>query len=147
MSKNAKVTRAGLSSVLVGVDFSESSGLAFDRACDVASLNEAGMLIVHVLPAAPMSIHGVQPVLAAPDLSGRIRELAEQKLVELQELAAARGVAARTILTVGSPGPALIETAEGAVHFVEGGLAVLCLEAEEDCGRLVGAEAAAAHAS
>ncbi|MAJ62295.1 MAG: hypothetical protein CBC48_21700 [bacterium TMED88] len=113
MSKNAKVTRAGLSSVLVGVDFSESSGLAFDRACDVASLNEAGMLIVHVLPAAPMSIHGVQPVLAAPDLSGRIRELAEQKLVELQELAAARGVAARTILTVGSPGPALIETAEG----------------------------------
>ena len=113
MSKNAEGAQRKLSSVLVGVDFSESSGLAFDRACDVAALNEASMVIVHVLPAAPMAIHGVQPVLAEPDLSGRIRELAEQKLIELEESAAAHGVSARTILTVGSPGPALIETAEG----------------------------------
>ncbi|MCH2185830.1 universal stress protein, partial [Myxococcota bacterium] len=112
MSQSAKGAHGKLSSVLVGVDFSESSGLAFDRACDIASLNEASMLIVHVLPAAPMSIHGVQPVLAEPDLSGRIRELAEQKLIEFQELAATRGVSARTILTVGTPGPALTETAD-----------------------------------
>ena len=107
MSKSAESARSKFSSVLVGVDFSESSGLAFDRACDVAAHNEASMLIVHVLPAAPMAIHGVQPVLAEPDLSGRIRELAEQKLIELEESAAARGVSARTILTVGTPGPAI----------------------------------------
>ena len=111
MSKKAESAQSQFSSVLVGVDFSESSGLAFDQACDVAALNEASMLIVHVLPAAPMAIHGVQPVLAEPDLSGRIRELAEQKLIELEESAAARGVSARTILTVGTPGPALIEVA------------------------------------
>ena len=85
MSKSAESARSKFSSVLVGVDFSESSGLAFDRACDVAAHNEASMLIVHVLPAAPMAIHGVQPVLAEPDLSGRIRELAEQKLIELED--------------------------------------------------------------
>ncbi|MDG2051574.1 MAG: universal stress protein [Myxococcota bacterium] len=122
MSKSANGAQERLSSVMVGVDFSDSSRLAFDRACDVAALNEALMVIVHVLPSAPMSIHGVQPVLSAPDLSGRIRELAEQKLVEFEESAASRGVSARTVLTLGTPGPALSEMArdEGVDCLVVG---------------------------
>ena len=111
MVERATQLKSTLSVVLVGIDFSDSSRLAYDRACEIAALHDASLVIVHVLPSAPMSVHGIQPVMSPPDLSGRIRELARQKLVSLEEAAAARGVSAETILTVGTPGAALCELA------------------------------------
>jgi nucleotide-binding universal stress UspA family protein len=95
----------------VAVDFSETSALAFERACDVASIHGATLLVVHVLPSAPMAVHGVRPALSSADLAGRIRTLAERELARLVSAAGEKGVEAESVLAVGAPGRELVDVA------------------------------------
>lgn len=102
---------ADLATVLVAVDFSDTSALAYERACQIASSRGSKLLVVHILPSAPLAIHGVQPVLPPPSLAGRIRELAEQKLGALVAAAGERGISAESVLTVGSAGHSIVDVA------------------------------------
>lgn len=111
MANDASEVAADLSTILVAVDFSDTSAIAYERACQLAAARGADLLLVHVLPSGPLAIHGVQPVLPPPDLAGRIRELAERRLAELVDAAGERGIGANSVVTVGAPGDAIVEIA------------------------------------
>jgi nucleotide-binding universal stress UspA family protein len=111
MAVKAEPAPTDLSTILVAVDFSETSSRAFERACGLAEARGATLLIVHVLPATPLAIHGVQPMLPPPDLIGRIRALAEQELQSLVARAADRGLQAESVVAVGTPGRELADVA------------------------------------
>jgi len=112
MAPNASPTPATLSTIAVAVDFSDTATRAFERACELAAARGAGLVLIHVLPSAPLAIHGVQPVLPPPDLIGRVRALAEQELDRLVARAAESGVQAEPVVSAGTPGREVVDLAQ-----------------------------------
>jgi len=100
-----------LQTLVVAVDFSETSSRAFERACGIAAARSAELVVVHVLPSAPMAVHGVQPITPPPDLTGHIRELAERELGRLVDRARERGLTAASVLSGGSAGREVVDLA------------------------------------
>jgi len=94
--------------ILVGTDFSPASRLAFRRAVEMASANNAVLWIAHVAaPPAPMSPGGYVLPRFYDDWEAAVRADAHKRLRPLLARARKAGVRARALLLKGAPHEAL----------------------------------------
>ena len=106
------MSEASVGTVLVAVDFSETSERAFDRACELAAGHRKRLLVLHVLPTTPFTVRGLVPETPPPDLSGRIRELAQGRIDALADRGRQTVDTVETVLSVGAAGPEIVRVAE-----------------------------------
>ena len=98
-----------MSTVLVGVDGSETSRQAIELAAELARGLKAQLHLVHVRRPVLVSVEA-QPLLA-PELEEALEADSRRLLEEAQALAARRGVEARTSSLVGAEADQLARTA------------------------------------
>jgi universal stress protein A len=93
-------------------DFSPASGPAFARALEMAKLNRAELLIVHVLtPAATMMGDGYISPQVYDQLQRSIQTAAQRRIEALVRRARKAGLRVRTQLIEGSPSEAIVRAA------------------------------------
>jgi nucleotide-binding universal stress UspA family protein len=112
-----------MSTILVGVDGSDTSTRALDMAAQWARNRGDELLVVHVIPWSPFSFN--TPTENEHRHVRREQELAaaaEQVLDPMVERAKAAGVNVASVLVHGNPAETMVELAEerDAVHIVVG---------------------------
>ena len=93
-------------------DFSPASGPAFARALDMAKLNRAELLLVHVLtPVAGMMGDGYVSPQVYDQLQRSIQTAAQRRMDALVRRARKAGLRVRSQLLEGSPSEAIVRSA------------------------------------
>jgi len=105
---------AVLDTILVATDFSETAGLALDRACELATKHAAKLVLVHVLANPPIPLAGPVPVLLPLDIEDQIRAVSHEKLEVLAQGVRDLGLETEVRLVTGRPGPQIVGAASEA---------------------------------
>ncbi|MGH0034965.1 MAG: universal stress protein [Myxococcota bacterium] len=104
---------AGVKTILIATDFSETAEAAVARGCALAKHRGARVVLTHAMGLAPYAVGGPPPVAAIPqDLEQAVREAAERRLDLIAEQCEKDGVAAQTEVDTGEPARCIIDLAE-----------------------------------
>ena len=112
-----------MTTVLVGVDRSESSTRAVQLALQWAKASGQGLLIVHVIPWSPFSFQtAAENEYRHTQRAAEVAAAEEQIIEPMMALAEGSGTEVATLVRHGSPSDELIELAEAhdATHLLVG---------------------------
>jgi nucleotide-binding universal stress UspA family protein len=109
MAANSNDPVGPLQTIVVGTDFSETAGVALERACELAALHGARVVIVHALTDALIPFAAPSPVMLPPDVRARVRTISREKLDVMTNAVRELGLDADSLLMIGPPGPEVIQ--------------------------------------
>jgi nucleotide-binding universal stress UspA family protein len=102
---------SSIRTIVVATDFSETAGVAVERACELARAHGARLVVVNSLTLDPLPLGGPELMVLPPDFETQVREASLKALSEVVERARAKGVKAEAELETGSPAAAIVAAA------------------------------------
>jgi nucleotide-binding universal stress UspA family protein len=98
--------------VVVGTDFSETAGVAIERAVEVALRRGAELVVAHALSPQPVAMGTPSHIMLPPSLDTEIRKASIAHLERIAAELSPSGVRVRTEMLTGSPGQAIVDLAK-----------------------------------
>ncbi len=92
-----------LQTILVATDFSETAGLALERALDIAIRHESAIALIHVMQPDLPIVASPEMIVVPPDYERLLREASSEGLAHAADRARQAGVRVREILEQGNP--------------------------------------------
>lgn len=113
MASKDSEKRAGgsIRTIVVATDFSDTAGVALERACELAKAHGARLVVVNSLTLDPLPLGGPELMVLPPDFENQVREASLKALSEVVERARAKGVTAEAELEAGAPAAAIVAAA------------------------------------
>ncbi len=101
-----------LETIVVATDFSETAGLALERALDLAVRHGSEIVLVHVMQPDLPVVASPEMLVVPPDYETLLRDASSEGLSHAAERVRTAGVFVREILESGRPARRIIATAE-----------------------------------
>jgi len=89
--------------ILLATDFSETAGLALDRALGIAKRHESEIVLVHVMQPELPIVAAPEMIVVPPDYETHLREASTQGLAREADRVREAGVRVRVVLEQGKP--------------------------------------------
>lgn len=89
--------------ILLATDFSETAGLALERALDIAKRHESEIVLVHVMQPELPIVAAPEMIVVPPDYEKHLREASTEGLTRAADRVREAGVRVREVLEQGKP--------------------------------------------